>query len=339
MTKKFGVLLRSAAAAVVCVASCAGAAFAQHDGQKRALTANDFKLTRFPLKSGMGNRDVAPAPDGTVWFSNQFSGSVGNLDPKTGKYVIVLLGRGSSPHGMVMGPDGNLWVMDGGQEAIVRVDSSDHKLTLFRMPKEKGDLNLNTGVFDHKGAFWFTGQNGFYGRLDPATEKIQLWRAPKGFGPYGITVTPQGTVWYTNFAANHLVGIDPATFKTTVVELPYPSPTGARRVWSDSQGNLWLGTWASGELLRYSPAAKSWTAYKLPGWGPRAYSTYVDEDDIVWVSDFTANAVLRFDPKTQSWVDFPGLRPQSQVLEMNGRPGQAWGSEQGSDLVFVIEKK
>lgn len=335
--------LRTVAVALL-VAFCAGAAFAQHDGQKRALTANDFKLTRFPLKSGMGNRDVAPAPDGTVWFSNQFSGSVGNLDPKTGKYVIVPLGRGSSPHGMVMGPDGNLWVMDGGQNSVVRVASSDHKVTLFHMPEEKGDFNLNTGTFDHAGKFWFTGQNGFFGRVDPATGKVEVWPAPQGFGPYGITVTPQGMVWYTNFAANHLVGIDPASYgkgklKTTVVELPHPNPAGARRVWSDSKGNLWLATWGSGELLRYSPAEKSWTAYKLPGWGPRGYSTYVDEDDVVWISDFMANSVLRFDPKTQSWVDFPGLKPQSQVLQMSGRAGQVWGSEQNSDLVFVIEKK
>jgi len=312
---------------------------AQHDGQTRALTANDFKLTRYPVKGGMGNRDVAPAPDGSVWFSNQWSGSVGNLDPKTGKYEIIPLGRGSSPHGMVMGPDGNVWVMDGGQNAVVRINSGDHKLTLFPMPKDKGDLNLNTGTFDHTGAFWFTGQNGVYGRLDTATGKVQLWPAPKGFGPYGITVTPGGEIWFTNFANNYIAAIDAKTYKLTVVELPHPSPTGARRIWSDSKGDLWLATWASGELLRYNPARKYWTAYKMPGWGPRGYSTFVDEKDIVWVSDFTANAVLRFDPATESWTDFPGLRPSSQTLQMAGRPGQVWGSEQGSDLVFVIERK
>ena len=287
----------------------------------------------------MGNRDVAPAANGSVWFSNQWSGSVGNLDPKTGNYKIYPLGKGSSPHGILMGPDGNLWIMDGGQNAIIRLDSNDHKLTLFSMPKERGDLNLNTGVFDHSGALWFTGQNGVYGRLDPSTSKIKLWPAPKGFGPYGITVTPQGTVWFTNFAANYLLGIDPKKYQTTLVPLPHPSPTGARRVWSDSKGRLWLGTWVSGELLQYDPGHKVWTAYKLPGWGPRAYSTYVDENDVVWLSDFMANSVLRFDPRTESFVDFPGLKPASQVLQMTGRPGQAWGSEQGADVVFVIERK
>ena len=313
-------------------------AVAQRDGQIRSVTSADFKITRYAVKPGMGNRDVAPAPDGTVWYSNQWSGSVGHLDPKTGRSMIVPLGRGSSPHGILMGPDGNLWALDGGQNAIVRVNSSDHKLTLFKLPVHK-DANLNTGVFDHSGMLWFTGQNGIYGRLDPRTGDIKTWPAPVGFGPYGITVTPSDDVWFTNFACNYIAKIDTKTFKLTKVDMPSASPTGARRIWSDSKGNLWLATWASGELLRYTPAEKKWVAYKLPGWGPRGYSMYVDEEDVVWVSEFMTNSVWRFDPKTETYVDFPGLKPMSQVLQMAGRAGQVWGSEQGNDTVFVIERR
>lgn len=239
-----------------------------------------------------------------------------------------------------MGPDHNLWVMDGGQNAVVRVSSAaDHKMTVFPLPKDVGDVNLNTGVFDHNGIFWFTGQNGYYGRLDPATGKVQVFDDPVGFGPYGIAVTPQNTVWYTNFACNHIAMIDTKTSKATVVPLPHPNPVGARRIWSDSRGRLWLATWGTGELLRYDPADKSWASYKLPGLGPRGYSTYVDEEDVVWVSDFMANTVLRFDPKTTSWVDFPADKPTSQLLQMNGRHDEVWGGEQGaSSIVFIQER-
>ena len=330
--------LRTAAIAISLWLALTGIASAQRDGQVRALTAKDFKVTRYPVKPAMGNRDVAPAPDGTVWYSNQWSGSVGNLDPKTGESKIYPLGRRSSPHGILMGPDGNLWILDGGQNAVIRLSSSDHKLTVFPLPQEE-DADLNTAVFDHSGALWFTGQNGFYGRLDPKTSKVRLWPAPVGFGPYGIAVTPQGAIWFTNFACNYIAKIDPKTYQITVVKMPQQTATGSRRIWSDSKGNLWLATWATGELVRYDPAHKAWTGYKLPGWGPRAYSVYVDENDIVWVSDFMANSVLRFDPSTESFVDLPCIKPVSQVLQMTGRPGQAWGSEQGADVVFVIERK
>jgi virginiamycin B lyase len=338
MKMKFTVL-RIAAAIIFLSFFFTGPVIAQMDGQIKSQTAASFKITYYPVKAGLGNRDVAPADDGTVWFSNQFSGTVGNLDPKTGEYKLYPLGPGSSPHGIHMGPDGNLWIMDGGQNAVIRMNSSDHKLTLFKIPPENGDVNLNTSVFDHSGALWFTGQNGFYGRLDPQTSKIQVWKSPVGFGPYGITVTPQGTVWYTNFACNHIAGIDPKTYEVTVVDIPHPSTVGARRIWSDSKGKLWLATWGTGELLSYNPADKSWDAYKLPGLGPRGYSTYVDEKDIVWVTDFMSNSILRFDPSTESFIVFPSDKQVSQLLQMNGKDGKVWGGEQGASRIVLIEPK
>lgn len=309
------------------------------DGQIKSETADRFKITYYPVKPGLGTRDVAPAADGSVWFSGQFSGTVGNLDPKTGHYKLYPLGAGSSPHGILMGPDGNLWIMDGGQNAIIRMNSSDHKLTLFRIPAERGDVNLNTGVFDHSGALWFTGQNGVYGRLEPGTSKMEVFDSPVGFGPYGIAVTPQGTIWFTNFACNYIAGIDPETYKLNVVKLPHPNPVGARRIWSDSKGKLWLSTWGTGEILSYNPADTSWASYKLPGLGPRGYSTYVDEKDIVWVSDFMSNSILRFDPATESYVVFPSDKPLSQLLQMTGVPGKVWGGEQGANRLVLIEPK
>ena len=45
------------------------------------------------------------------------------------------------------------------------------------------------------GIHWFTGQNGIYGRLDPKSGAMQVWDAPRGRGPYGITTTPDGAVY------------------------------------------------------------------------------------------------------------------------------------------------
>lgn len=328
------------AAAVICLLFClSGPVLAQMDGQVRSDSADRFKVTYYPIQVGLGTRDVAPADDGTVWFSCQFSGTVGHLDPKTGKYDLYPLGPGSSPHGIITGPDGDLWITDGGQNAIVRVNPVDHKMTYFKTPQEKGNLNLNTAVFDHSGALWFTGENGYYGRLEPSTAKMEIFDAPKGEGPYGIAVTPQGTIWYSSFAGNYIAGIDPKSYEITVVDLPHPSPAGSRRIWSDSKGRLWLGTWGTGEIVRYDPADKSWAVYKMPGLGPRGYSTYVDEKDIVWVSEFMANSVIRFDPATESFITFPSDKPISQLLQMNGKPGKVWGGEQGANRIVLIEPK
>ena len=99
----------------------------------------------------------------------------------------ISLGAGSAPHGVIVGPDRAAWVTDGGQNAIARVDPADPRGEAVSAAEGFPDANLNTATFDRKGILWFTGQNGVYGRVDPATGKVEAWKAPKGVGPYGIT--------------------------------------------------------------------------------------------------------------------------------------------------------
>ena len=140
-------------------------------------------MTFYQLPAGAYPHDVAPAPDGTVWFSGQRQGFAGRFDPKTGHLEKIALGPGAAPHGVIVGPDGNAWLTEGGQNAIARVDAKTKEVKLFPLPKEFPNANLNTLVFDNKGTVWFTGQNGVYGRVDPKTGKVDAWKAPKGARP------------------------------------------------------------------------------------------------------------------------------------------------------------
>src|SRR5439155_24678627 len=129
---------------------------------------------------GGGPRGVAAAPDGAGWYTAQGSGHLGVLDPKIGKTTLVALGPGSAPHGVIVGPDGAAWITDGGQNANVRYDPQTKEVKVFPLPKEFPGANLNTAAFDQSGIYWFTGQSGVYGRLDPKTGKTEVWKAPKG---------------------------------------------------------------------------------------------------------------------------------------------------------------
>src|SRR5258705_5120119 len=96
-----------------------------------------FRVKYYPVAAGMGSRDVAPAPDGTIWFCGQRNGTLGRLEPRDGSYKLIDLGKGAAPHGVVIGPDGAPWSTEGGQNAIARVDPGDHKGSLFRMPENE----------------------------------------------------------------------------------------------------------------------------------------------------------------------------------------------------------
>jgi virginiamycin B lyase len=227
-------------------------------------------------------------------------------------------------------------VTEGGQNAIARVDPGDHNVRLFRLPEKEAYANLNTGIFDRNGIYWFTGQSGIYGRLEPKSGDMTVFKAPRGRGPYGITVTPKGDVWYASLAGNHIARIDLATGNATVVEPPTPNQ-GARRVWSDSSGRIWVSEWNSGNVSVHDPAQNSWKAWRLPGNGPRAYAVYVDDNDKVWVTDFSANAIVRFDPLTDKFNVFASDRSGANVRQLNGRAGETWGGESGTDRLVVIQ--
>lgn len=289
----------------------------------------------YPLPAGAGPHDVAPAADGRVWYTAQRQGALGRLDPQSGATEQVPLGSGSAPHGVIVDGQGAAWVTDSGLNAIVRVDGTDLAIEVFPLPASAARANLNTAVFDPQGRLWFTGQNGFYGRLDPATRQIEVWPAPLGRGPYGIAATPDGSIWYASLAGNHIARIDPASGVATVIQPP-TERQGARRIWSDSQGQLWISEWNSGQVSRYDPDQHSWQSWKLPGSAPRTYSVYVDERDQVWLTDFSANAIVHFDPLRERFQSFPSDRANANVRQMLGRPGEAWGAESGTDRLVVV---
>ncbi|MBI3958079.1 MAG: lyase [Chloroflexi bacterium] len=292
-------------------------------------------VQEYPVAAGAHPHDVAPAPDGTVWYTAQHQGALGRLDPVTGATEQIPLGPGSSPHGVIVGPDGAAWVTDSGLNAIVRVEPESLAVERFPLPADTGYANLNTAVFDKAGILWFTGQSGIYGRLDPTTGAMTVYPAPRGRGPYGITATPDGQVYYTSLAGSYLGHIDPHSGEATVIEPP-TSGQGARRAWSDSLGRVWVSEWNAGQVAVYTPESGAWKEWDLPGTAPKAYAVYVDERDKVWLSDFTSNALVRFDPATESFESFPLPSPGAAVRQILGRPGEVWGAESGSDKLVVI---
>jgi virginiamycin B lyase len=322
--------------AAVCVAVAAVVAAAAAAGGTSATTA--FSVSEYPVPGGSRPHDVAPARDGGVWYTAQGAGELGWLDPKTGRTRRIALGDGSAPHGVIVGPDGAPWITDGGLNAIVRVDPRTRRVRRFPLPASSGYANLNTAVFDRRGVFWFTGQSGIYGRLDPRVGKVRVFRAPRGPGPYGITATPSGAVYYASLAGSYLGRVDTARLTVRVLEPPTRGQ-GARRAWSDPKGRIWVSEWNAGKVALYAPATRRWRESRLPGPMPMPYAVYVDETDAVWLSDFGANALVRFDPKTEKFTSIALPSSSANVRQILGRRGEVWGAESGVDKLVVVRTR
>jgi virginiamycin B lyase len=109
---------------------------------------------------------------------------------------------------VIVGPDDVAWITDGGLNAIVRVEPRTEAVEVFPLPADRPDANLNTAAFDARGAGLFTGQNGVYGRLDPGSGEMAVFDAPRGRGPYGITTTPDGEIYFVSLAGSYLASVD-----------------------------------------------------------------------------------------------------------------------------------
>jgi virginiamycin B lyase len=238
---------------------------------------------------------------------------------------------------VIVGPDGAPWITDGGLNAIVRVDPASRRVRRFPLPSSKGYANLNTATFDRRGVLWFTGQSGIYGRLDPKEGKVRVFTAPRGAGPYGITTTPGGAVYYASLAGSYLGRIDVRRGTATVLRPP-TRDQGARRVWSDARGRLWISEWTAGKLGRYDPRTRRWREWRLPGGNPMPYAVFVG-DGKIWLSDFGANALVRFDPATGRFTRVRLPSAGAEVRQLHGRPGEVWGAESGTDKLVVVRTR
>jgi len=304
-----------------------------------SAVANAQESKYYDVPKGDYPHDVAAGVSGEVWYAGQRAGVAGRLDPATGQIERITLGKNSAPQGVIIGPDGAPWFTDGGQNAIVRVDPATKEVNIWPLPPERmPTVYLNTAAFDGRGRIWFTGQIGVYGRLDPKSGDMKVWDAPNGWGPYGITATPKGDIWFVSLASSYLANVDIETGAATVYEPP-TKDRGTRRVWSDSKGRMWISEWNTGNVSVYDPAAKTWRQWKLAGEEPHTYAVWVDPEDKVWLSEWGANAVVRFDPVTETFQSFPSDRPNAEVRQMLGRTGEAWIAESGTERLRVITYK
>jgi virginiamycin B lyase len=255
------------------------------------------------------------------------------VDAATGEVLVIPIAPNSAPHGIIMGPDGALWVTDGGLNAIVRVDRLTHEVTVYPLPGERA--NLNTPTFDHRGVLWYTGQNGYFGRLDPAVGIVEQFDAPRGRGPYGIATAPDGTVYYASLAGSYLGRIDDDFGGVTEFDPPTPN-AGVRRVWPDSKGRLWIAEYNVGQVGVFDPATEQWAEWRLPDEAAaRAYAIYVDHSDKVWLSDTGNDTVVHFDPDTETFTTVAISKP-SNVAQLGGVPGEVWGAQRARDHIFVV---
>ena len=263
---------------------------------------------------------VAVAPDGSVWFSIDFSDAVGRV--RNGKVErFVKPSRSTEPIGIAVDRSGKVWVTDAATVSILGVSAAGEQQSV-KLGTPIARLGRMAAAPD--GSVWFAEPSSYsITRLKDGELKRHEVDSVRG-GAYGVAVAADGTVWATLQGANALLRIAPDG-KMTEHDIPSPgvSPTdvavdAAGTVWflefrTDRIGKLldgkfealtlpgaklgltglalapdgavWFGMLRKGSIARLRDGKIA--EFKLPREHARPYSVAVDRSGNVWYADIS----------------------------------------------------
>jgi virginiamycin B lyase len=179
---------------------------------------------------------------GILWFTVQGGNMVGRLDPKTGKMALKEVPTESAlPYGIQINSKGVPIFCELGTHKIASVDPKTMAIKEYDLPAEARPRRLAIAADD---TVYFTDfKSGHLGILNTSTGAVKLLPSPSGAesNPYGITITPDGMVWYSESGVkpNTIIRFDPKT--ETFARANIPSGGGVvRNMASTSDGRVYI---------------------------------------------------------------------------------------------------
>jgi streptogramin lyase len=256
---------------------------------------------------------------------------------------------GSLVHDAWSDLDGNLWYTSNTPNrnlTVGRIDTRTGAVKQLKVPRAN-DLAANThGMFrDKDGNLWFNinTSKGGLAKLDPKTEKIEVYLPPQGMSPTGGAVTVdvdgKGFIWASSPVGALRFDPKAETF-TEFKSITYKTANGTGVTYgaaADRDGNGWWaemnldiigrGDPATGqaseiklppveaEKARFSADAKFYDTFLQPDFntplpwseGPRRMGTDKNAD-VLWIGNSWGGTLARIDTKTMetTFVPLPG---------------------------------
>jgi len=202
----------------------------------------------------------------------------------------VPLPDGSEPLGVATGPDGNLWFVLAGSNAVGRITTSG-VVTQFAIPTANSAPAALAAGADAN--LWFTELDANkIGRITTSGVVTEFPIPTPGSQPAEITAGPDGAVWFNELAANNIGRITTAGI---ITEFPVPTPNafpeGAEIV-AGLDGNLWFTENSANKIGRMTTSGVV-TEFAVPtvNSGPSAIAAGPDGN--IWFTEELGNKIGR----------------------------------------------
>ena len=240
---------------------------------------------RVPNQGTAAIHSAVPAPDGSVWLTEQGANKLGRWDPRTQtitEYQDTYL-------------PGKEGVTRGGDKHTLRVDS--------------------------QGRVWATGRPLTV--FDPKTRQFtKIAEVPTA---YGLALDKDGNLWFAEYTENGKIGkVDGKTLHVTKWALP-TADGRPRRIQIDSDGTVWFAEFKSGAIGRFDPKTETIKEYALPGPEATPYALGIDRNHTVWYSSEHMDVIGNLDPKTGHVTEYPFPQSENTMREFfTDAQGRMW---------------
>ncbi len=167
---------------------------------------------------------------GILWFTAQGRNTVGRLNPKTGQVILKEVNTENAlPYGIQVNSKGVPIFCELGANKMGSINPVTMEITEYTLPASARPRRLAIAADD---TVYFTDfKSGHLGVLHTATGTVKMYASPGGAdsNPDGITITPDGMVWYSESGVNPntIVRFDPKT--ETFAKTNIPSGGGVVR--------------------------------------------------------------------------------------------------------------
>ena len=200
--------------------------------------------------------------NGMVWTTGNGNGTIGKLDPVSGKMTeFKTPSGGGGPHTLIITDEQSaIWFTMQSGNKVASLDTRTGAIKEY--PSSGGPYGL---ALDKAGNVWFCrmGDNKM-GKLDPNTGQMAEVDTGGGSRPRRVATAPDGMLWITLYGNGKLAKLDPSAMK---VVKTYPLPagdSGPYAVTVDGGGMVWANEISTDTVVRFDPKTEQMRVVQLP---------------------------------------------------------------------------
>ena len=240
--------------------------------------AKTFK--EWDMPSGHRPHGLLVDKQGMVWTTGNGNGTIGKLDPASGKVVEYKTpSGGGGPHTLVITDDqSTIWFTMQSGDKVASLDTKTGAIKEYAMSGGPYGLSL-----DKAGNVWVCrmGDNKM-GKLDPKTGHTSEVDTGRGSRPRRVATAPDGMLWVAYYGNGKLAKLDPAAMKVVKeYQLPH-GDAGAYAVNTDGAGMVWINEINTDTVVRFDPKTEQMRVVKLPSTGVGIRKMVVDAQGKLW---------------------------------------------------------